>query len=74
MFDVSLQHASRAPIERGGRFGMTGNGQQQLQIRELLKTIIDLSGLNSEVDSVYFDEVSKIKFDYFDCPGCHCPI
>jgi hypothetical protein len=62
------------PIERGGRFGLCGNGKLQLQIRNILKAGEDLSGLNAEMYSEYVETVSKVSFDYFSCPHCKSAI
>jgi hypothetical protein len=71
---ITWQLASRAPIERGGRFGFVGNGHQQLKIRTMLRTADGLSMLSAGVDSDYAEVVSKALFDYFSCPGCSAPI
>jgi hypothetical protein len=71
---MCLQRASGKPIERGGRFGISGNGHHQLQIRNMLKTPTDLSGSNAGIDLNYVESVSTVLFDYFSCPGCDWPI
>lgn len=60
-----------APIERGGIFGVSGNGQAQLRMRSLVS---DAEGVTSdwmgEMDSSYVKQVLEMDFTYFDCPCC----
>jgi hypothetical protein len=60
------------PIERGGRFGISGNGHSQLMLRETLRDAGDLTRLR--VETAYWHKVSDVRFDYFYCAGCRCPI
>src|SRR5882724_599421 len=72
--DILSHTLSMVPIERGGRFGINGNGNLQLQIRSVLKAGEDISSLIAEMDSKYVDSVSRVSFDYFSCPRCQSAI
>ena len=60
-----------APIERGGIFGLSGNGQVQLRVR---KEVRNSKGYTSDwmdgIDSSYMEQVLETDFTYFDCPCC----
>jgi len=62
------------PIERGGRFGISGQWQPPAEIRSVLKAGEELSSLIAEMDSKYVDSVSRVAFDYFSCPHCQSAI
>jgi len=72
--EILFRTFSTVPIERGGRFGLTGNGNLQLQIRSILKAGEDLSSLIAEMDPKYVESVSGVSFDYFSCPHCQSAI
>lgn len=59
------------PIERGGLFGLVGNGQIQLAIRQ---TWWRKKEVWEEVDLVYQELVEKTIFSYVLCPLCFRPI
>jgi len=67
---ISWQKVSMAPIERGGRFGIAGNGHMQLPIRNTLQSAGDLNPLIEHIDPEYIEKVSTASFDYFDCLDC----
>jgi hypothetical protein len=60
-----------APIERGGIFGLSGNGQVQLRV---WKEAQNFKGFTSDwmdgMDSSYMEQVWETDFMYFDYPGC----
>jgi hypothetical protein len=60
-----------APIERGGIFGVSGNGQVQLRVRkEAQKAEGSTLGRVDGMDVSYIVQVLETTFTYFDCPGC----
>jgi hypothetical protein len=67
---ISWEKVSMAPIERGGRFGVAGNGQMQLLIRKTLKSAGEFNPLVEEIEPEYIESVSTALFDYFDCLDC----
>jgi hypothetical protein len=69
----TLHLLSMAPIERGGRFGVSGNGHLQLKIRTMVKAGQVLDSMDAEMDLAYVESVS-VQFDYFYCPACGSPI
>ena len=62
------------PIERGGRFGISGNGYAQIPVRNVLLNAEDLSTLIMEMESHYLQMISSAFFEYFQCPDCNTPI
>ena len=71
--DSNILQLSMMLIERGGHFGVSGNGHLQLQIRNKLKTCQVLDGMDAEVDLAYV-ETARVQFDYFHCTVCKSPI
>jgi len=67
---ISWEKVCMAPIERGGRFGIAGNGHMQLPIRNMLKSAGDLNPLIEQIEAEYMEKVSTASFDYFDCLDC----
>ena len=59
------------PIERGGLFGLTGNGQIQLAIR---RTWFRKKEVWEEVDLAYRELAKRSIFSYVLCPLCFRPI
>jgi hypothetical protein len=59
------------PIERGGIFGLSGNGQIQLRVR---REVQNSEGFNlgwiDGMDSSYMEQVQQTDFTYFGCPSC----
>jgi len=72
---AELVEVLKTPIERGGRFGLTGNGHNQLLAREQVRSN---EGFGSDWISAfgldYVREVVNTKFAYFQCPRCNTPI
>lgn len=59
------------PIERGGLFGVVGNGRQQLQARKMAasdKVVPEFWFRN--IDPGYLDKCESMKLVYFQCPTC----
>ena len=71
--DNTLHLLSMAPIERGGWFGVSGNGHLQLKIRTMVKAGQALDSMDAEKDLAYVERVS-VQFDYFYCLACGSPI
>jgi len=60
-----------APVERGGIFGLSGNGQIQLRVwKEAQNSDGFTLGWMDGMDSSYVEQVRQTDFTYFDCPGC----
>jgi hypothetical protein len=59
------------PIERGGLFGVVGNGRQQLQARKMAcdDNVVTATWL-SDVDAGYFGKCESLKLVYFQCLMC----
>ena len=69
--DIPFQQLSMVPIERGGRFGISGNGHVQMQIRNMVKAAEDRA---TETDAEYIQKVLGLSFEYFYCLDCKSPI
>jgi hypothetical protein len=59
------------PIERGGLFGVVGNGEQQLPARKMARNdgVVAATWLR-DVDSVYLEKCVSLKLVHFQCPTC----
>jgi|ERR1700683_5081646 hypothetical protein len=60
-----------APIERGGLFGVVGNGRHQLWAREIGCNGIVTASWFKDVDAVYLEKCESMDMVYFRCPTCH---
>lgn len=73
--NLSLQKALLlVPIERGGRFGVCGNGSIQLPVRNALRNAAGLNPRTENIGSDYLQMASATSFVYFHCPDCDTPI
>ena len=59
------------PIERGGLFGVVGNGKQQLQARKMASQngVVPASWFRG-IDGGYLEKCESMKLVYFQCPTC----
>jgi len=64
-----------APTERGGVWGISGNGRTQLWARERLNTPEGFApGWIATMGLDYVRQVAETDFAYFSCPECATPI
>jgi cobalamin biosynthesis protein CobT len=61
-----------APIERGGLFGVVGNGRQKLQARKMAsQNGVVLASWFRGVDAGYLEKCESMRLVYFQCPTCN---
>jgi tartrate dehydratase beta subunit/fumarate hydratase class I family protein len=59
------------PIERGGLFGVVGNGRQQLQARKMAnQNGVVLASWFRGVNVSYLEKCESMRLVYFQCPTC----
>jgi len=70
-----LQRMLLTPIERGGDWGIAGNGLPQLWARDQLKASDGFpSDWEASMGQVYVREALGRDYTYFYCPDCNMAI
>lgn len=68
-----LRDLLRVPIERGGLFGVVGNGQVQIALRQMSTQPLRLEW-ESNIDNQYVANVLGADHAYYACPTCTCVV
>jgi hypothetical protein len=69
--DPQLLRFLSIPVERGGLFGVVGNGRQQLQARKMARNDrVFVATWFRDIDAGYVEKCGSMRLVYFQCPTC----